>query len=440
MAGNWNALSSRPAAGDAVNPNGFSEAGTVEDKGILKLQLAVFALVSASFTNIYLPQPILPVLQEEFGVSPVAVSATVSAVILGIVLSNLLFGLLTDRMSIRPIIFAGGVCVATGGLIAAFTHDFQILVAVRLFQGLFLPALTTSLAAWLAKTLPGERLNVIMGSYVSATVLGGLGGRLIGGWIHPPFHWRYAFVTASVLIMVTTVFALMMLPRTLVRREGRLACAEDSFGSILKRRDLWLIFGCGTAGLLIFSPVFNFLPYRLIAAPFHFSTEVITLVYLVYVLGIFLGPLAGQWSNRFGSGNTLIAGALILAGALFTLLIPSIAAVIVGLLGVCAGFFTIHAVAVGLLNRKLCGGHGKANAIYSLCYYAGGWLGITGAGFAFQLAGWGGVIGFVVCFTVFPLVTGYIERRSESDAFSLSFRHPKENDENTPPAQRDLRH
>ena len=25
-----------------------------------------------------------------------------------------------------------------------------------------------------------------MGSYVSATVLGGLGGRLLGGWIHPP--------------------------------------------------------------------------------------------------------------------------------------------------------------------------------------------------------------------------------------------------------------
>ena len=104
----------------------------MDNKGILKLQFAVFALVSASFTNIYLPQPILPVLQEEFGVSPVAVSATVSAVILGIVLSNLLFGLLTDRVSIHPIILSGGVCVAAGGLMAAYTYDFRILVAARL--------------------------------------------------------------------------------------------------------------------------------------------------------------------------------------------------------------------------------------------------------------------------------------------------------------------
>ena len=67
----------------------------MENKGILKLQFAVFALVSASFTNIYLPQPILPVLQAEFGVSPVAVSATVSAVILGIVLLFTLVPLVT---------------------------------------------------------------------------------------------------------------------------------------------------------------------------------------------------------------------------------------------------------------------------------------------------------------------------------------------------------
>ena len=93
------------------------------------------------------------------------------------------------------------------------------------------------------------------------------------------------------------------------------------------------------------------------------------------------------------------------------LLIPSIAAVISGLLGVCAGFFTIHSVAVGLLNQKLTGGHGKANALYAMLYYAGGWIGITGAGFSFQQAGWTGVVGFVACFLVIPFLTGIIEKK-----------------------------
>lgn len=382
-------------------------------KEIFKLQMVVFALVSASFTNIYITQPILPVLQDEFGVTPVQVSLTVSAVILGIVLSNLFFGFLADRVSIHPVILTGGLCVAAGGLISALTHDFRILIAARLFQGIFIPALTTSLAAWLARTLPGKRLSVVMGSYVSATVLGGLGGRLLGGWIHPPLHWRYAFLSASAFIVVTTILALMMLPRTEVKKTIS-QDKGDGFFSLLMRKDLLLVFSCGAGGLFVFSPIFNFLPYRLAGSPFYFSTEMITLVYLVYVLGIFLGPVAGRISNIFGGGNTLIAGTCILGVSLILLLIPNVAAVISGLLGLCAGFFTIHAVAVGLLNKKLTSSHGKANALYVLFYYTGGWLGITGAGFVFQRAGWKGVVSFAMCSLVIPFVTGLFEKNADS--------------------------
>ncbi len=378
------------------------------------LQLAVFALVTASFTNLYLTQPILPVLQHEFQVSPVEVSQTVSAVILGIVLSNLFFGYLSDRFPIHPILSVGGAFVALGGLVCAVTHDFRLLVAARLVQGLFVPALTTSLAAWLARTLPVERLTVIMGAYVSATVLGGLGGRLLGGWIHPPLHWRYAFFSAAALIVCTTVMAVLVLPRACSKpsasRSGR---ESNGYLSLLKRSDLLLFFGCGAGGLMIFSSVFNYLPYRLAAPPFGFSTEFITLVYLVYVIGVPLGPLAGRLSNRFGGGPMLLGGVVVQGASLGLLLAPSIIAVIAGLLGVCAGFFTVHAVAVGLLNRTLSDGHGKANALYVLFYYAGGWVGINAAGFAFEAAGWSGVMGFVFCCLSIPFCAGILELRAE---------------------------
>jgi YNFM family putative membrane transporter len=182
------------------------------DRSYFRLQFIVFALVSASFTNIYITQPVLPVLQSEFSADMVLVSFTVSAVILGIALSNLPFGFLADRLSIHPIILTGGVMVAAAGLICAVTKDIRVLIGARFLQGIFIPALTTCLAAYLAKALPVARLNVVMGSYVSATVLGGLGGRLLGGWIHPPLHWRYAFVSASILILIATFVALKELP------------------------------------------------------------------------------------------------------------------------------------------------------------------------------------------------------------------------------------
>jgi len=113
-----------------------------------------------------------------------------------------------------------------------------------------------------------------------------------------------------------------------------------------------------------FASVFNYLPFRMTAPPFSFSTGLTTLLYLVYIVGIFMGPTAGRTSNRFGSGNTLLGGTAVLGVSLMLILLPSITVVVLALLGICAGLFTIHATAVGTLNRKLSSGQGRANALY----------------------------------------------------------------------------
>ena len=373
------------------------------------LQFIVFALVSASFTNIYVTQPVLPVLQSEFSADMVLVSFSVSAVILGIAISNLPFGFLADRFPIHPIIFTGGVLVAVGGLVCAVTKDLWVLIGARFLQGIFIPALTTCLAAYLAKTLPVARINVVMGSYVSATVLGGLCGRLLGGWIHPPLHWRYAFVSTSALTLMATFIAVRGLPRASI--ETGQQHYSIGFLELIKRWDLLRIYLCATGSFAIFSSVFNYLPYRLTARPFGLSTEMTTLLYLVYVVGIFIGPTVGQISNRFGSGNTLLVGSAVLGGALSLILLPSITAVILGLLGTCAGFFTIHAAAVGSLNRKLSSGQGRANALYVMFYYMGGWLGITGSGFVYKQGGWSALIYISILLLIIPLSVGIGERK-----------------------------
>lgn len=379
-------------------------------KSNFQIQLAIFALVSAAFTNVYLVQPVLPVLQKEFSVSIVLVSFSVSAVVFGIAAANLPFGYLADQFPIQPIILGGGILVALSGLVCALTHNLWVLIAARFFQGLFIPSMTTCIAAYLARTLPADELNVVMGSYVSATVLGGLSGRLLGGWIHPPLHWRYAFVSASILTLIATAVALRGLPKA----EKNSAPQKDStsYWELAKRWDLLRIFLCAAGGFAVFSSVFNYLPYRLMAPPFNFSTQLTTLLYLVYVVGIFIGPTAGRLSNRFGSGVTLLAGSGILGLALLLLLLPYIATVIIGLIGVCAGFFSVHAAAVGALNRRIAGGQGRANALYVLFYYVGGWIGITGAGFAYEHLGWNALIFMALLHLLIPISAGIGEYRA----------------------------
>lgn len=372
----------------------------------------MFALVSAAFLNIYITQPVLPVLQAEFGSDMVRVSLTVSAVILGIALSNLPFGYLSDRWPIHPMILTGGLVVALSGGLCALTHNLWLLIGTRFVQGLFIPSLTTCLAAYLAKTLPGERLNVVMGAYVSATVVGGLGGRLLGGWLHPPLHWRYAFVSAAVLTLLATLGALRAMPPA--PRPTTAQRSTVSFLALLRNWRLVRLFCCAAGSFAIFSSIFNYLPFRLAGPPFNFATEQTTLLYLVYVIGIFMGPVAGRISNRLGGGATLIAGAGVLGLALVLVALPVVTAVVVGLLGVCTGFFTIHATAVGILNRRLTSGQGKANALYVLFYYVGGWLGITASGLAYQRGGWPAVLLMVGTLLAIPILAGLGERKGET--------------------------
>ncbi len=374
-----------------------------------RLQFLVFALVAAAFSNIYVTQPVLPVLQAEFGVSPSLASLTVSAVIAGLAVANLPFGWLADRSGIRMLLALGGALVAGGGLVAALTLYFPLLVAARLVQGLFLPALSSCLAAYLSSTLPPARLNVVMGSYVAATVAGGLGGRLLGGWLHPPLHWRWALGTAAGLVAVATLAALLGLPGYSTPK--RPPEGGEGYLALLARRDLRPAFLCAMSGMSVFAAVFNYLPFYLAGPPFFASTRAITLMYLTYLTGLMVAPLAGRLSDRLGNGPAMAGGGLLMAGALALSLFPSRPAVLAALLVLCTGFFALHAAAAGALNRKLAASRGRANSLYVLLYYLGGAAGITISGLCYTWAGWPGVVGLGMLTLAAPVSAGLWESR-----------------------------
>ncbi len=356
-------------------------------------QILVFSLVMAAFANVYITQPVLPVLQREFGADATKTSLTVSALIFGIALANLPFGMLSDRYAIKPIIMIGGLVVSFCSILAAAASNLELLIAVRFIQGLFVPALTTCLAAHLARSLPLDKLNVAMGSYVSATVAGGLGGRLLGGWIHPPLHWRYAFLAAAALLLLATFAAARWLPPA-----GEAAREEKPAGflELIKRKELLRMYLVAFGAFFVFSSLFNYLPFYLSRPPFYVRTEIITVLYLAYLLGVVIGPAAGHLANRLGGGATLALGTALLGLSTIITLVKSLIVIAAGLLGICAGFFTIHAAAVGTVNRDLTSSRGRVNSLYVLFYYLGGSVGITLNGRVFTIAGWPGVV-LVAC-------------------------------------------
>lgn len=370
-------------------------------------QMLVFLLVATGFTVVYITQPVLPVIEEEFSVDARTASLSVSMVIFGIALANLPFGMLADRFPIKPIVLVGGAVIAITSLACALTRSFVLLIAARFVQGLFMPSLTTCIATYLAQNLPAAQLNVVMGSYVAATVAGGLSGRLLGGWIHPPLHWRYAFVSAALLLTLTTLAAYVWLPQETLKQKP--SARQASFVELLAQPGLLRMFAVGFGAFFVFSSTFNYLPFYLSKPPIGAPTEIITLMYLPYLIGIVMGPMSGRVSNRLGSGATMVLGSLIFAGAITATLIDSLAIIAVSLVGVCAGFFSLHAAAVGLLNRRLTSSRGRANSLYVLCYYIGGGAGITACGHAYTNFGWHGAVALNVSVSLLPLAIGLFE-------------------------------
>jgi YNFM family putative membrane transporter len=372
-----------------------------------KVQALVFFLVAAAFTTVYITQPVLPVIENEFGIDARTASLSVSMVIFGIALANLPFGMLADRYPIKPILITGGTVVAATSLVCAITRNILVLIVARFIQGLFIPSLTTCIAAYLAQSLPAARLNVVMGSYVSATVAGGLSGRLLGGWIHPPLHWRYAFVSASVLLITGTLAAFLWLPGK--NPEPKLRPRQAGFKELLAQPGLLRMLVVAFGAFFVFSSTFNYLPFYLSKSPFSARTEVITLMYLAYLIGIVIGPLSGRLSNRMGSGAMMVLGSLVFAGAIAATLIQSLAVIAASLVAICAGFFSIHAAAVGLLNRRLTTSRGRANSLYVLSYYTGGAAGITACGYAYSGYGWQGATALGIAVLLIPLSIGLTE-------------------------------
>jgi MFS transporter, YNFM family, putative membrane transport protein len=382
----------------------------------VRVQVLVFSLVAAAFTTVYITQPVLPVIENEFAIDARTASLSVSMVILGIALANLPFGIIADRYPIKPILLTGGIIIAATSLICAITHNIVLLIVARFIQGLFIPSLTTCIAAYLAQSLPAARLNVVMGSYVSATVAGGLGGRLLGGWIHPPLHWRYAFVSASVLLVGATIASCLWLPGE--AKEHTAESRPAGFIELLAQPGLLRMFVVAFGAFFVFSSVFNYLPFYLSKPPFSARTEVITFMYLAYLIGIVMGPVSGRLSNRMGSGVTMVMGSLLLAAAIAATLTQSLTVITTSLVAICAGFFSIHAAAVGLLNRRLTSSRGRANSLYVLCYYAGGAAGITACGYAYDSYGWNGAVGLGIAALLLPLGIGLMEITQERRSIS----------------------
>ncbi|MFL5272566.1 MAG: MFS transporter, partial [Anaeromyxobacteraceae bacterium] len=238
-----------------------------------------------------------------------------------------------------------------------------------------------------------SRLTVVVGGIIAASVAGGLVGRVAGGLIASALGWRASFVIFAGVTLATAALLARGLDGT---RSGERVGWVSAYGGMLAHlldRRLMGAFLIGFALFFGFIGIFTYLPYHLGGAPYHLSTALVSSVYVVYLAGIVVSPIAGRLARRFSSRLLMAVGLFTAAIGMAGTLLRPLGAIVVALVVLCLGMFTAQSIAPSFVNASAPRAKGGANALYLSFYYVGGTLGSVVPGLAWQAWRWPGVVG-----------------------------------------------
>ena len=372
--------------------------------------LGLLYITTLIFTTVYAPQPLFAAIHADFSVSEATVSLLVSVVLFALAVAPLFYGVLLSSTSPRRLLQISMFLLAIAGLPIFFTQSFPVMLAARLGQGLLVPAVLTSLMAYIASRFHGVELQRAMAAYVGTTILGGLFGRIICGALATEFGWRWAMLLIALAalpgILIVTRFSEEARPRF-----SKMYWA--SFAQVFSNTTLLRLLFLEAGGLFVFMAIANCLPFYLNSLNEGISELRVAMMYSGYALGALIAFSSGRLTRLFGGE----ARTLLLAFCVYFVLLPGFASTNIYLIFIlmslcCAPQFMLHSICPGLINRLGASDCGVTNGIYLSCYYTGGALGSYLSVLVFVHFSWIACVAMLMAVLFAMICVGFTLRKS----------------------------
>lgn len=374
----------------------------------MRVTLALFSAGLATFALLYCVQPILPVLSQEFGVSPAASSISLSISTALMALGLLVTGPLSDAIGRKPVMVVALLLAAIFTLLSAAMSSWHGILMMRALTGLALSGVAAVGMTYLSEEIHPSVIAFSMGLYISGNSIGGMSGRLISGVITDFSSWRVAIAFIGCFALAAALMFWKILPASRHFRPASLNPRSLMINFRLHWRDrgLPLLFAEGFLLMGAFVTLFNYIGYRLLSAPWSLSQAVVGLLSVVYLTGSWSSPKAGAMTARYGRGPVLLfSTAMMLIGLLITLA-PSLWLIFPGMMLFTAGFFAAHSVASGWIGPRARRAKGQASSLYLFSYYTGSSVAGTLGGLFWHRYGWTGITAFIALLLLLALFVG----------------------------------
>jgi YNFM family putative membrane transporter len=352
----------------------------------------------STFALLYCVQPLMPLLAHQFTLTPAQSSLALSVSTAALALSLLLSSLVSDRIGRTPMMVGAMLLGAILTLACAFAQDYAQLLVLRGLLGVALGGMPAIAMAYLGEEIEAPSLGLSMGLYIAGSAFGGMCGRVIASVLSDFYSWRVALGVIGAAGLYAAWEFSRSLPASNNFRPGERRGLDALLGGIrthLADPGLPWLFALAFLLMGVFVSLYNYIGYRLLAAPFGLGQTGVGLLSALYLLGIFSSVWAGRLADRLGRRNVLwLFMSVMLAGLLLSLA-NSLVAIVLGMGLFTFGFFASHSVASSWVGRRAKAPQALASAIYLFFYYLGSSVIGSFCGVVWSRAGWAGVVGLL---------------------------------------------
>ena len=340
--------------------------------------------------DLFATQAILPALTRAYGTTPAMMSFAVNASTIGMATSGLAMALFGRQIDRRMGILLSLALLSIPTLLLSTMPALPVFAGLRIIQGLFMAAAFTLTLAHLSETGSQRETASAFAAYITGNVASNLFGRLLSAAVADHLGLASNFYVFAGLNLGGAVLVYFTIHRTppMARGEMAMMSAFNGWRANLRDPALRAAFAVGFCILFAFIGTFTYVNFVLVRQPFGLGMMGLGFVYFVFLPSVVSTPIAGRTALRWGTRATC-AGALVLAVlGLPLLLLPSLPAVLIGLVLLSVGTFFAQAIATGFVGRAARADRAAASGMYLACYFLGGLVGSVVLGQAYDLLGW----------------------------------------------------
>lgn len=357
------------------------------------------AIATAGFTamlNMYAPQAVLPLMSEEFGVGPAAISQIMTVSALAVALTAPFTGVIADVLGRRFVIAIAIALLVVPGVMMGFSQSLEALLVWRFVQGLLLPPIFAVSVAYIGAEWPASEATAVTGTFIAATAVGGFGGRMITAALAEPIGWREALLADAALTALCALVVIALLPRERSFVHGTtLVTSLRQMMKHVRNPRLLATFGVGFGIMFNFLAAFTYLGFRLAAPPFSLSTAAIGAVFVTYLISIVTAPFTGLLVSHLGRRRFGMIALSVWMGGILLTLAPSLPVIIVGLCMITGSGFYVQVCCQSFVATNAREGNSSAVGLYVTSFYIGGSFGGLIPGLLWSTTGWPGVVGLI---------------------------------------------